>query len=243
MTASARPQRPLVQTENLSRSFGHRRAVAGVDFVLHAGECLALFGPNGAGKTTLLRVLAGLLKPSGGAARIGGVPLPAAPEARVLVGLISHRGMLYDALTARENVEFAARLRGVADAPRAAELALRRMRVVERADTLVRALSRGMQQRVSIARAVVHRPQVLLLDEPFSGLDDAGAGALAEMLVELRTAGTAMVLVTHNLTEGLALATHAAIMRDGRFVRFEARNVVDPTTYAARYRELVGNVD
>jgi heme exporter protein A len=188
-------------------------------------------------------MLAGLLKPSGGWAKIGGLPLPAAPEARVLVGLISHRGMLYEALTARENVEFAARLRGVRDAARAADQSLRRMRIGERADTLVRALSRGLQQRVSIARAVVHRPRILLLDEPFSGLDDAGAGALSEMLVELRTAGTAMVLVTHNLAEGLALATHAAIMRDGRFVRFETRSTVDPATYGARYRELVGNAD
>src|SRR5688572_11860233 len=100
---------PLVEVEALVRHFGHRRALAGVDFTLDAGECLALFGPNGAGKTTLLRVLAGLLKPSAGRARIAGVQLPAGSDARAAVGLISHHSMLYEALTARENVEFAGR--------------------------------------------------------------------------------------------------------------------------------------
>src|SRR5687768_6652399 len=104
----------LVQVDGLERTFGRRRALAGIDFALEAGECLAIFGPNGAGKSTLLRVLAGLLKPSAGVARIAGVPLPAGAAARALVGLISHNSMLYEALGARENVEFVARLYGVA---------------------------------------------------------------------------------------------------------------------------------
>ena len=115
--------------------------------------------------------------------------------------------------------------------------------MLDRADTPVRSLSRGMQQRTSIARAVVHGPSVVLLDEPFSGLDDAGAGALTEMLLALRSAGAAMILVTHNLIEGLALATHAAIMRGGRLVRMDARATIDPATYAATYRELVARGD
>jgi heme exporter protein A len=233
--------RPLVETVGLVRSFGHRRAVAGIDLSLGGGECLALFGPNGAGKTTLLRVLAGLLKPTAGRAMIAGVALPAEPEARAMIGLISHRGMLYEALTARENVELAARLHGLRDPRAAAATALARMRILDRADAPVRSLSRGMQQRVSIARAVVHGPRILLLDEPFSGLDESGAGALTSMLLELRAAGAAMVLVTHNLAEGLALATHAAIMRDGRFARLDSRAAVDPATYAASYRELVAH--
>jgi heme exporter protein A len=229
----------MIEVRGLERLFGSRRAVAGVDFTLGPGECLALFGPNGAGKTTLLRILAGLLKPSRGVAAIAGVTLPAGPAARAVIGLISHHSMLYEALTARENVEFSARLYGVPNPATAADDALRRMRIHDRAETLVRSLSRGMQQRVSIARAVVHSPRVLLLDEPYSGLDEMGSNALSSLLGELRSAGAAMVMVTHNLAEGLAVATQAAIMREGRFARYEARSAIDPASYAARYREIV----
>ena len=230
-----------MEVRELRKAFGGRRAVDGVSFALGAGECMALFGPNGAGKTTLLRLLAGLLKPSGGEARVGGVPMRGGQSAaiRSLVGLISHQSMLYGALTARENVEFTARLYGVGDPRGAAVDALARMRILHRADTPVRALSRGMQQRVSIARAIVHGPRVVLLDEPFTGLDDAGAAALTEALGELRGGGATLVLVTHNLAEGLTLATHAAIMKEGRLVRVDARHAVDAGSYAASYRELV----
>ena len=229
----------LIEVRALERLFGLRRAVAGVDFTLNAGECLALFGPNGAGKTTLLRILAGLLKPSRGRATIAGVSLAAGTPARGLVGLISHASMLYEALTARENVEFAARLQGLRNPRGAAEAALQRMMIRDRADTLVRSLSRGMQQRVSIARAVVHAPRVLLLDEPYSGLDEMGSSALSSLLGELRSSGAAMLIVTHNLAEGLAVATQAAIMRDGRFARHDERTAIDPALYAAQYREIV----
>ena len=147
--------------------------------------------------------------------------------------------MLYASLTARENVEFVASLYGVADARGAAMHALGVMRVRDRADTPVRSLSRGLQQRVSIARAIVHDPRLLLCDEPYTGLDEAGSAALTSALDERRAAGAAMVVVTHNLVEGLALATHVAIMRNGRFARFEARAAVDPSAYANEYRELV----
>jgi heme exporter protein A len=230
---------PAVEVRGLHKTFGRRRAVSGVDFTVADGECLALFGPNGAGKTTLLRVLAGLLKPSAGVARIAGIALPGAAEARARVGLLAHATLLYAALSARENVEFAARLYGVRDPSAAALAALERMGVAHRAETPVRQLSRGLQQRVAIARATVHAPRVLLLDEPFTGLDDAGALALTTMLNAVRASGAAMLLVTHNLSEGLALATHAAVMRDGAFVRHEPRAGVDPATYAAEYRELL----
>ena len=233
------PSLPLIEVQGLVRTFGLRRAVAGVDFTLLAGECLAVFGPNGAGKTTLLRVLAGLLKPTAGRAAIAGVALPGGPAARATIGIISHRSMLYEALTARENVEFVARLYGLPNAPAATAAALRRMRIDDRADTPVRALSRGMQQRVSVARAVVHSPRVVLLDEPYSGLDEVGSNALSSLLGELRGEGAAQVIVTHNLGEGLSLATHTAIMRDGAFVRYEARGVVDVMAYAATYREVI----
>lgn len=227
-----------IEAAALVRAFGARRAVDGLSFALAPGDCLALFGPNGAGKTTALRMLAGLLTPTSGAASIGGVPLPR-PEARARVGLISHRGMLYEALTARENVRFSAELHGLPDVEGAVQRALETLRVADRADVAVRALSRGLQQRVAIARAIVHGPDVLLADEPYTGLDEQGGAALTALLRERRDAGAALIVVTHHLHEGLALATHAAVMRGGRFVRFERAEGLERDRYAAEYRELV----
>jgi len=229
---------PILQADGLVRSFGGRRAVDGVSFTLGAGDCLALFGPNGAGKTTLLRLVAGLLAPGQGSVHVNGLSLKAGAEARAQVGLVSHASMLYGALTVRENVELAARLYGLADPSESAMAALALMGVADRADTPARTLSRGLQQRVSIARAMVHAPRLLLCDEPYTGLDVAGSAALTEVLTERREAGAALLLVTHNLTEGLALATQAAIMRRGRFVRHESRELLDPGSYQSQYREL-----
>jgi len=223
----------------LVREFGSTRAVGGVTFSLAPGDCLALFGPNGAGKTTLLRVLAGLLKPTSGIARVSGIPLPGGPLARSRIGLISHHTMLYEALSPRENVAFSARLYGIRDAPERVEDSLRGMSMLERADAPIRSLSRGMQQRVSIARAMVHSPQLVLADEPYSGLDDSGARALTALLREVRSAGTAIIIVTHNLTEGLSLATHAAVMQRGKFVRYDSAHRIDAGAYAATYREAL----
>src|SRR6185437_12554493 len=205
-----------VHAAGLKRTFGRRRAVDGVNLELAAGDCLALFGPNGAGKTTLLRLIAGLLKPTSGTVTVGGRSLRDESGARGQIGLISHQSMLYGALTARENVEFAARLYGVADARIAATHALERMQIADRADAPVKSLSRGLQQRVSIARAIVHEPTVVLLDE-------VGGAALTDMLNVLRSAGACLVLVTHNVDEGLAVASHAAVMIAGRIIRHDAR--------------------
>jgi heme exporter protein A len=232
---------PIVEVAELTRAFGPRKAVAGVTFSLAPGDCLAVFGPNGAGKTTLLRLLAGLLKPSSGSARLAGIPLPGGTLARSRVGLISHHTMLYEALSARENVSFAARLYGIRDPRTRVDDALSRMGMLDRADAPVRLLSRGMQQRVSIARAMVHSPQVVLADEPYSGLDESGARALSVLLKELRSAGTAIIIVTHNLAEGLSLATHAAVMQRGKFVRYDASDRINPASYAATYREAVAS--
>ena len=242
MTSAAIPHvdaPPIMVAERLVRAFSGRRAVDDVSFTLGPGECLGLFGPNGAGKSTLLRLLAGLLAPTAGRCTVGGRPMRDGPVARAQVGLISHATMLYSALTARENVEFVARLYGLANPRAAAAAALDIMRVVDRGHTPVRALSRGLQQRVSIARAIVHEPRLILCDEPYTGLDAAGSAALSTVLAERRASGSALVLVTHNLDEGLALATHAAIMQGGRFVRYERRAEVAADAYMSEYRELV----
>jgi heme exporter protein A len=233
------PSSAMIATAQLTRSFGRRKAVNGVDLSVREGECLALFGPNGAGKTTCLRLLAGLLKPTSGSVRIGGHDLREHSSARTQIGFISHQHMLYRALTARENLLFTARLYGVSEPEEAAERALLLMSVPEVADRPVRALSRGLQQRVSIARAVVHRPRVVLLDEPYTGLDTIGASALTSMLETLRASGATLVLVTHQVDEGLALASHAGVMLEGRLVQHQSTAGLGARDYAEAYRDLV----
>ncbi len=228
-----------IEARGLVVRYGRRAALDGVDVALREGACLALFGPNGAGKTTLLRVLAGLKRATAGSVSIAGQPV-GARATRALTGLISHQVMLYAPLTARENVTFTARLHGVPHPDEAAMAALERLGVADRADTAVRALSRGLLQRVAIARAIVHGPRVLLADEPYTGLDAAGAAALTAVLEGLVAAGAALVLVTHQVGEGLALASEAAILRGGTIVRREPAAGLDAARYAERYREIVG---
>ena len=232
---------PALDADGLVRAFGGRKAVNGVSLALAEGDCLALFGPNGAGKTTLLRLLGGLLKPTRGVTRLHGTPLPGPAETRRLVGLISHHAMLYPALTVRENVRFAAECQGVPDAEAATTRVLERLRVRDREHMAVRFLSRGLQQRVSIARALVHGPRLVLLDEPYTGLDEVGALAFTDALRDLKAGGATLVLVTHNLVEGLSLATRAVIMRDGAFVHDELLppEGFDLPSFQARYRMLV----
>jgi heme exporter protein A len=225
----------------LSRRFGARTVVRDVSLALEPGDCLALFGPNGAGKTTLLRLLGGLLRPHAGMVELHGHTLPGEADTRRLLGVISHKSMLYDALTVRENVTFAAECQGVRDVRAAVDHVLDLLLVRDREHQAVRALSRGLQQRVSIARALVHGPRLVLLDEPYTGLDEVGARALTDALRALKASGATVVLITHNLAEGLELATHTAIMRSGQFVHELERPAqgYDVAAYAARYRELV----
>lgn len=232
---------PALVAEGLVRAFAGRKAVNGVSITLAGGECLALFGPNGAGKTTLLRLLGGLLKPTRGTTQLLGTPVPGPADTRRLVGLISHHAMLYPALTVRENVRFAAECQGVLSADTATTDVLGRLRILDREHTPVRFLSRGLQQRVSIARALVHGPRLVLLDEPYTGLDEVGALAFTDALRALKADGATLLLVTHNLVEGLTLADRAVIMRDGAFVHEEAAGPdgFDLPTFQARYRALV----
>jgi heme ABC exporter ATP-binding subunit CcmA len=217
----------MLLAEGLRHAFGPVRALDDVSFTLQPGQTLAVFGPNGAGKTTLLKVLAGLIQPQAGHARIEG--------GRRAVGWIGHQPQLYGQLTVWENLRFWASLYDVAPAP----AILARLGLEAHRDRPVRALSRGLVQRVAIARALIHDPRVLLLDEPFTGLDRTAAEAFRRLLAEQAAAGRATVLVTHNVEEGTELATDVAFMRAGRFVRLEPRAGRGAEAIADAYRAAV----
>jgi heme exporter protein A len=200
----------------LTKRFGARRALEGLDWSVRTGESWAIFGPNGAGKSTLLRIAAGALRPDAGTLTLGGLDPRRDAAARAGLGWIAHAAMLYDDLTALENLVFFARLHGVHRArDRAMEL-LTRFELDHRAEDHVGTLSRGLKQRVALARALVHDPVLMLLDEPFSGLDPRASLLLRDVLGQLRSAGRTLVIVTHDVAEGLRLSDRWIALRGGR---------------------------
>ena len=222
---------PAVELHEVSRAYGERVALAGVSLRLEQGETLAVFGANGAGKTTLLRILATLLAPHAGTARVLGRSLPNEGWAvRAHVGLLAHEPLLYRELSGRENLTFHARLHGVAQA-RVEEL-LEAVGMARRADEPLRTLSRGMAQRVAICRAVLHSPSLLLLDEPLANLDPGAAGAVEPLIG--RAGGAARVLISHDVARGLEEADVVLGLRGGRPAFVAAAGDVD----AAAVREL-----
>jgi len=176
----------MIELRRLTKAFGSKVALRGVDLRVEAGESLVIFGPNGAGKSTLIRILSSLSRPTGGRVLIGGLDLAThADGIRRYLGVVSHAPLLYDSLTAEENLRFFAQLYGMKEpAPRIAEM-LGRVGLTARRSDLVRTFSRGMVQRLAIARALLHDPQVLLLDEPDTGLDPQAAEMLHGLLVQL----------------------------------------------------------
>jgi heme exporter protein A len=221
----------MLRAEELYHRFGSVKALDGISFSVRPGQTLAIFGPNGAGKTTLLKVLAGLIRPQRGHAQVEG--------GRRAIGWIGHHAQLYNQLTVRENLRFWAALYDVTPP---GEL-LARLGLEEHADRPVRALSRGLLQRVAIARALVHDPRVLLLDEPFTGLDRTAAETFGRLLAHHTATGLgggrATVLVTHNVEEGTGLATDVAFMRAGRFVHFAPRAGRGPQQVGEEYRNAI----
>ena len=211
--ATAPPDAPAVALEGVGRAYGERVALRDVSFTLPAGATVAVFGANGAGKTTLLRILAGLLRPHAGDARVLGAALPdEAWRTRGRTGLLAHDPLLYRDLTVRENLRFHARLHGVD--PARVDALVAQVGLAARGDDPVRTLSRGMAQRAAICRAVLHAPELLLLDEPLANLDPGGADAVAPLIG--RDAGPARVLISHDAEQGLAEADHVLGLRAGR---------------------------
>ncbi len=235
----SRDGEPLLAARGLRRSFGRVRVLRDVDLTLAAGDVLAVAGPNGAGKSTLLRVLAGLSRPSAGVVRVAGRRLAGDPEARRAIGLLSHHSLLYDDLTLLENLAFAARLYGSPHPAETARAALAAAGLSDRAGDQPRRLSRGLLQRAAIARALLHGPRVLLLDEPFTALDAAAAERLRATLAERREAGLGVLVVTHHLGEVWDVATRVAVMVGGRWAAEEPREgPLD--AFLPRYREWIG---
>ena len=235
--AEAKPDFDHVSVADVSRHFGRRRAVSRVSFTARAGAILGLLGPNGAGKSTLLAMLATLLRPTSGTIRFGSLDLRAdGAGLRACIGVLGHDLFLYPELTALENLAFFAGLYRRADPSAVALRALDQAGLADRARDPVNSFSRGMRQRVALERALIHQPRLALLDEPFTGLDDASAAALVRRLGTLQASGAIVILATHDLDLAEGLLDEAVFLRDGRVAAAVAR----PERLRATYRDVMG---
>lgn len=229
-----------IQARHLVKAFGTRRAVDDISLNVPAGAFLAIFGPNGAGKTTLLRMLATLSRPSSGTLAIEGIDAKEhADQARDRIGLISHQPMVYPDLSAEENLLLYARLYGVVDPEARVRELLDQVGLLHRRLDPVRTFSRGMVQRVAIARALVHDPDIVLLDEPYSGLDPHAVDVFDQLIEQIRP-GHTFVMVSHDLRKGFSLCTHALVMARGRVVTADSKDALDFEAFERLYRETVG---
>jgi heme exporter protein A len=217
--ATATEAVPAVRAARLSKSMDDRPVLRELDLTIRRGEFVAILGSNGAGKSTLLRILATLIPPSSGDVYLFGQKLTrTAYDVRARIGMIGHQSMLYRDLSARENLEFFARLYGLNDATARARKMLDMVGLSDRANDPVKAFSRGMTQRVAIARALLHNPELLLADEPFDGLDAPSTIALEQLLADLNHDGKTIVMVNHDIDQTLRTAERAIVLRGGRVV-------------------------
>lgn len=229
-----------IKADGLTKVFGARRAVDKVTFEIPPGSFLSIFGPNGAGKTTLLRLLSTLARATSGSAHLMGIDVKEEPDkVREHLGFISHNSMLYPDLTAEENLMIYARLYGVEDHRARVLDMLDAVELKHRRLDVVRTFSRGMTQRLSIARALVHDPDVVFLDEPYSGLDPHAVEIFDDLLASAR-AGRTFVMVSHDLQKGFAMCTHALVLAKGGVVAFDERDNIDYGDFTTLYRTTVG---
>jgi len=213
---------PALTVDNIWKFYGDYPALRGISFTVNEGECLALLGRNGAGKTTLLRILAGLSSPGKGAVTIGGAG-PRDQDTRAKIGILGHGIAVYDELSALENLRLFARFYNLPDADKAANEWLERTGLDRVKDGLVREFSRGMRQRLAVARAFLHEPSIFLLDEPFTALDDKAIAVLQGLLRDAQAKGRTIVMSTHQLREALELATHVALVNRGKLGHYGTR--------------------
>jgi heme exporter protein A len=218
----------------VSRTFGRRRALNRVTFQCRAGEVIALLGPNGAGKSTFLSIAATLLQPTSGAVAYGDLSAQRAGAAlRGRIGLLAHDLYVYPDLTASENLDFFGRLYGLTDLRGRVTAALERAGLTDRCDEPVSGFSRGMRQRLALERALMHEPRLVLLDEPFTGLDDAATAALRDRVIALREAGAIVILTTHDLETIDGIVDRAVVLQNGRLVEVDS----GPGSLRDRYRQ------
>ena len=234
----------FLEARGLVREYGGVAAVDGIDLALPAGAFLVIFGPNGAGKTSLLRMLAGGLRPTRGEVRLAGRRLvPGSPDGRERIGVLSHQTYLYGHLTARENLRFYAKLYGLTDVSDRVAQRLDQVGLRTRGDDRVQTFSRGMRQRLGLARTLLHDPELVLLDEPYTGLDAHAAAVLRGVLTALHDGRRTVVLVTHNLTQGLEIADRAAIQVRGRFAWEGRTDELRVQEFEVFYQETVDRVE
>lgn len=228
----------MLEVEALSKSFGIRYALRDVHLRVSSGETVFLVGPNGAGKTTLLRIIASLSRPTAGSVRIAGQDLvKAGVDIRRHIGYLSHRTLLYDDLTAEQNLQFYARMYGIPDAHQRISDLLEQVDLTNRRYELLRTYSRGMQQRLAVARAVLHHPRLLLLDEPYSGLDALAVDALTQLLTTLAGDGCSVLLTTHHVESLTVKQKRAVILNQGRVIYDGA--FTDSAVFSKLYRSLL----
>jgi heme exporter protein A len=231
----------VVHAENVTKAFGRSVVLRDLTLSASAGETVAVFGPNGAGKSTMLRLLAGLTTPTGGSLRLFEMD-PASADVRRRIGLVAHQSFLYPDLTARENLRFYARMYRLDDAAERVEAWLGKVALLDVGDRPVRLFSRGMEQRLALARALLHDPEVVLLDEPWSGLDAAAADWLAGLLRELHGRNRTILVATHDFERGLAVATRVLIVHRGRVAWDGRMDAQSAAAVDAVYREITGAV-
>ena len=229
-----------IETKKLTKVFGDRKALDRVTLEVPEGAFLSIFGPNGAGKTTLVRTLSTLQRATSGTARVAGFDAKEEPDkVREHIGLISHNPMLYPDLTAMENLMFPARLYGIVDPEARVRELLRAVELDHRRFDVVRTFSRGMTQRLSIARALMNDPDVVFLDEPYAGLDPHAVEIFDGLIDKLRD-GRTFVMVSHDLQKGFEMCTHALVLARGRVVSFAPKEDIDFDEFRQLYRETVG---
>lgn len=229
----------MIKIEGLVKNFGSNAVLRGINLHVQAGDFVSLVGPNGAGKTTLLRIVATLLKPTNGQVLIGGWPLPEnADKVRRYIGLVSHHALLYGDLSAAENLAFYARLYQLDRREERVSVALRTVGLAARQRDPVRTFSRGMIQRLTIARATLHEPDVLLLDEPYTGLDQDATKLLDDLLRRESERGRTIFLITHDLARGLNLCHRIAILDRGKIAGEIVRESTTPAEFLKIYADV-----
>lgn len=229
-----------IETKKLTKVFGDRKALDKVSIEVPEGAFLSIFGPNGAGKTTLVRTLATLSRATSGTALVAEFDAKEEPDkVREHIGLISHNPMLYPDLTAMENLMFTAQLYGVVNAEERVRELLRAVELDHRRFDVVRTFSRGMTQRLSIARALMNDPDVVFLDEPYAGLDPHAVEIFDGLIEQLRD-GRTFIMVSHDLQKGFDVCTHALVLARGRVVSYAPKEDIDFGQFRQLYRETVG---